>query len=262
MSARRVARLSPLVRVVTAPNPSPMTLEGTNTYIVGERAPVVIDPGPIVGDHLDIVLAEAGSPSLVLLTHHHVDHAQGAERFAVAAAAPLAAFGRPGNGSIADGARIDAGEGTLVAMHTPGHAADHMCFLLEEEAAVFTGDHVLGFGTSVIAFPDGDMAKYMESLERLHDAAPRRLYPGHGPVVEDPIAVLDYYLRHRREREAEVLAAIEDGDDSITAMVRRIYAAYDPALYGAAALSVRAHLEKLRLEGVVEERDGTWRPKR
>jgi len=241
-----------------------MTLEGTNTYIVGARAPVVIDPGPDLGGHLECVLEAAGSPSLVLLTHWHQDHAQGAQRLAAMAAAPLGAFTGTAQDAeaIADGDRIRADEVTLVAMHTPGHAADHLCFLLDDERAVFTGDHVLGHGTTVIAHPEGDMASYLDSLERIRAAAPVRLYPGHGPVVEDAAAVLDYYMRHRHEREAEVLAAIEAGDGSITAMVRRIYAAYDPALYGAAALSVRAHLEKLHREGAVEERDGTWRTTR
>lgn len=260
MSDSRVSvrRLSPLVRVVTASNPSPMTLEGTNTYLVGDAAPIVIDPGPSIDEHLDAVLAEAGEPSRVLLTHSHPDHAEGAGRFAEAARAPLAMWGGRGDAAVRDGDRIETGGVTLVAVYTPGHSADHVCFLLEQERALFTGDHVLGRGTSVIAWPEGDVGDYVDSLERTRAIEAAVLYPGHGPVIDDPKSVLDYYIRHRVEREGEVLAAVGDGLDEIGSMVKRIYAAYDPALHGAAALSVRAHLEKLRREGIVQEQDGRW----
>lgn len=264
MSASAV-RLSPLVRMVRAPNPGPYTLEGTNTYVVGERAPVVIDPGPDDEEHLKRVLEEAGEPSLVLLTHRHLDHAQGAERFADMARASLAAAGTSVAGvcasaaPVADGQRIAAGGATLVAMATPGHASDHLCFLLEEEQALFTGDHILGRGTAVVVYPDGDMTDYLASLDRARAAAPRRLYPGHGPVVEDPGPVLSYYKEHRLERERQVLAAIDAGDETPEAMVARIYAGVDPRLHEAATLSVRAHLDKLRREGVVRESAGRWK---
>lgn len=259
-----VQRLSDLVRLVRAPNPSPITLEGTNTYLVGERAPVVIDPGPHVGAHLDAVMEEAGDVSLVVITHRHPDHADGAVRFASMAKAALAAYaGAPVDGcepnAIADGQRIAAPGATLRAMYTPGHASDHLSFVLEEENILFTGDHVLGRGTTVIAYPDGDLDEYMGSLARTREAKPRAIYPGHGPAIDDPAPVLDYYIAHRLEREREVLAAIDAGDAQIDAMVARIYTAYDRTLWGAAGLSVRAHLEKLEREGLVAESEGRWR---
>lgn len=256
-------RLSDLVRMVRAPNPSAITLEGTNTYLVGERAPIVIDPGPAIASHLDAVMEAAGEVSLVLLTHRHPDHAEGAERFAEAARAPLAAFAGAPVGACAlaelvDEQRVSGSSATLRVLHTPGHASDHVSFLLEEEHALFSGDHVLGRGTSVIAWPDGDLGAYMASLERARAHKPGRIYPGHGPVIEAPAPVLDYYIEHRLQREQQVLAVLDAGDETITVMVARIYAAYDTSLWGAAGLSVRAHLEKLRREGRVAESDGRW----
>ncbi|MGH7338668.1 MAG: MBL fold metallo-hydrolase, partial [Myxococcota bacterium] len=260
-----VTRLSPLVRVVLAPNPHPMTLEGTNTYLIGERNPIVLDPGPMIAEHLERVLGEAGEPRLVLLTHRHYDHAESAERFSAMARAPLAAFPVTddvvcgGAGAVRDGQRITGDGVTLLAMHTPGHASDHLSFLLEEERAVFTGDHVLGRGTTVVAHPDGDMRDYLDSLERVRAAAPARLYPGHGPVVDDPAPFLDYYVSHRMEREQQVLEALDAGDETIHQMVERIYADVDRALHGAAALSVAAHLTKLERDGVVVVEGERWR---
>ncbi|MGZ4210335.1 MAG: MBL fold metallo-hydrolase [Actinomycetota bacterium] len=258
-------RLSSLVRFVLAPNPSPYTLEGTNTYLIGERNPVVLDPGPNDTGHLERVLEEAGTPSIVILSHRHPDHAEGAERFADMARAPLAAYESQGSSvcataaAIQDGQRISADGATLTAMYTPGHAADHLSFMLEEEHALFTGDHVLGRGTTVIAYPDGDLARYLVSLDRVRAAKPRRLYPGHGPIVEDPDPVLASYKEHRLEREQQVLGAIDAGDRTVPEMVARIYAAYDPALHGAAGLTVLAHLHKLADEGVVRQEGDAWR---
>lgn len=243
-----ITRLSPLVRVVLAPNPSPMTLEGTNTYIVGERAPIVIDPGPADEGHLARVLAEARDPSVVLLTHRHPDHAEGAARFASLA-------GLPAPVPAPDKARTVAAGVSLLAIATPGHSSDHVCFLFEEERAVFTGDHVLGRGTTVIAFPDGELASYLASLDRLAAVHPQRFYPGHGPVVEDPAPVLAYYRAHRLEREAQILDAIDAGDVSVEQVVARVYADVAAVLHPVAAMSVRAHLEKLRAERVLVEKE-------
>lgn len=253
MRGRRAApvRLSPLVRVVLAPNPSPMTLEGTNTYLIGERPAIVLDPGPSDEGHLDRVLAEAGEVALVLLSHRHRDHAAAAGRFAEMAGAPVAAFpGARGDAiGVADGEEVGTGDARLRAVATPGHSSDHLCFLLIAEGALFTGDHVLGSGTTVVAHPDGDMAAYLGSLERIRELGPRRMYPGHGPVIEEPAPVLDYYVRHRLEREGQVLDALEAGCRTVAEIVARIYADVDPALHPAAALTVRAHLAKLAREG-------------
>ena len=245
-------KLGDSVRMVRAPNPSVLTLEGTNTYIVGT---IVIDPGPNIPEHLEAVLDEAPGVSLVVLTHAHPDHAQGAATFADMARAPLASF-RDG---IADGQVLGEDGVTLRALHTPGHSSDHLCFFLEEGRALFSGDHVLGRGTSVVAHPDGDMAAYMASLERVRALQPARVYPGHGPVVEDPAGVLDHYIAHRLEREQQVLDAMDAGATTVGEMVKRIYADYPVALHPAAGLSVMAHLEKLRHEGRAHSGDdGRW----
>ena len=264
MVTDRVTRLSEHVTVVLAPNPSPITLEGTNTYVVGDRNPVVIDPGPNDTEHLERVLDAAGQPSAVLLTHTHPDHAEGAERFAEMARAPLAAYGHTSGvcasaAPITDGQRIDVNGSALVALFTPGHASDHLSFIFEAENTLFTGDHVLGRGTTVIAAPDGNLADYMRSLERARAVGATRLYPGHGPVVADPATVLDYYIAHRTEREQQILSALEAGDRQIGAMVARIYHDVDPVLHPAAALSVRAHLDKLVDDGMVTRRGDEWR---
>ena len=264
MVSERVTRLSDLVRVVLAPNPSPVTLEGTNTYVVGTRTPVVIDPGPDDAEHLERVLDEAGEPSLVVLTHTHPDHADGAERLAQMARAPLAAWAGGTSecapaAAIPDGHRIDVDGTSLTAVHTPGHASDHLAFFLDGERTLFTGDHVLGRGTTVIAHPDGDMAAYMRSLQIARDLHAVRLYPGHGPVVDEPDDVLAYYIDHRLERERQVLDAIDAGDRSVDQMVKRIYHDVDPVLHPAAALSVRAHLDKLRDDGVLDQDGERWR---
>ena len=255
-----IERLSPLVRLVRAPNPSPYTLEGTNTYLVGNRSPIVIDPGPDDEAHLGRVLGESGLPSVVLLTHMHPDHSEGARRFAEMAGSPLAAFdARDGRVPVTDGERMSSGDATLVAVFTPGHSSDHLSFWLDEEQALFTGDHVLGRGTSVVAFPDGDMGAYMTSLDRAIELAPARVYPGHGPVVEDPQGVLAYYKAHRLDREEQVLAAVDAGLRTIPEMVEKIYAEYPRELHQAAGLSVAAHLDDLRRRHVLAEREGAWR---
>lgn len=260
--AGRVRRLSPLVRVVLAPNPSPMTLDGTNTYVIEDRdASIVLDPGPADEDHLERVRAEAGRVSLVLLSHWHPDHAEAADELAARTGAPLAAMAgsRAGSLPVSDGDVLGEGRGRLRAVATPGHARDHLCFLLEEDGTLFTGDHILGFGTTVIAHPDGNMREYLSSLERVREIPARRLFPGHGPVVEEPERVVDYYIAHRLEREQQVIDAIRAGARTVEAMVERIYADVDPVLHPVAAMSVAAHLEKLETEGAARSDGDSWR---
>jgi glyoxylase-like metal-dependent hydrolase (beta-lactamase superfamily II) len=252
-----------VVRVL-APNPSPMTLEGTNTFVVGAPvgAPaasgvVVIDPGPNDDGHLWRVLkAGAGRPvELILLTHAHPDHADGARVFAELTGAPIAAVDQTlataGAPALAEERALRAGGVELLPVLTPGHAPDHCCFLLTAERAMFTGDHVLGRGSSVVVWPEGDMQDYLRSLEALRALEPERLYPGHGPAVPDAEARLGEYVAHRLEREREVLAALEAGDRTPPAVVARVYADVDRGLWPAAELSVRAHLVKLVREGRV-----------
>ena len=245
----------PIVRVL-APNPDIYTLEGTNTWVVGADPSIVIDPGPDIASHLDEVAKVAGRVGAVLVTHDHPDHAPGAASFAEAARAPLFAFRLPGADHLRDGQVVRAGALEITAVHTPGHSADHVVFHLASEGALFTGDAVLGRGTSFIDPPEGDLTKYLRSLERMQELAPRTLYPGHGPIVMRAAAKLQEYLDHRGERETQVLAALADGPRPVTELVEAIYADYPPEVHPLAARSVLAHLLKLEAEGRVA-RSGT-----
>jgi glyoxylase-like metal-dependent hydrolase (beta-lactamase superfamily II) len=261
-------RLDDVTRVVLAPNPSPMTLEGTNTYVLGaprSGAVVVVDPGPDLLEHrhaVDAAVAGADAEvAAVVLTHHHADHAEAAG-WADDWAAELYAFTPrlvPGEATaLADGARLRRAGVTLKAVHTPGHASDHLCLRIDETGAVLTGDHVLGRGTTVVAWPDGDMAAYMASLERLGSLDATALYPGHGPMLEDPVRTVAEYLTHRREREQQVLESLRSGAGTPAEIVAMVYADVDPVLHPMAERSVRAHLDKLVAEGAVtaERREG------
>jgi glyoxylase-like metal-dependent hydrolase (beta-lactamase superfamily II) len=266
----RTAQLEPLVTRVLAPNPSPMTLDGTNTYLVGAPGSgevVLVDPGPDDAAHLSAVeaaLAGRGAACVaVLVTHHHGDHAEAAlpwgARFGapVAAAAPRVAG--PGGRVLEPGERLRLAGTTVGVVATPGHTADHLAFRLES-GAVLVGDHVLGRGTSVVTHPEGDVAAYLDSLRRVHDLGPSALYCGHGPeLTEDPGAVLAYYLAHRAHREQQVLAALAEGPRTVDDLVATIYAEVPRAVWPAAAQSTRAALAKLRGEGRVEPGDDTVR---
>jgi glyoxylase-like metal-dependent hydrolase (beta-lactamase superfamily II) len=241
-----------MVRVirVLAPNSGPFTLEGTNTWVVGENPAVVIDPGPDEAGHILAVLEEAGSVESVLLTHHHPDHAPGAVRLAEAARAPVLAFD-PGLGErrITNGETLTVGDVNLRVVHTPGHTPDHVCLLLEPDGLLFTGDTVLGRGTSIVNPPEGDMGAYMASLQHLRRLGARSIYPGHGPVAFDATAKLDEYLAHRAQRERQVLAAVAAGRQTPEEMVAEVYGSEVPEeMHAAAARSVLAHLLKLERE--------------
>ena len=241
----------PIVRVL-APNPSPYTLEGTNTWVLGERGGpvIVIDPGPDDPGHLDEVARTAGtSVAAVLVTHDHPDHAPGAAAFAARVGAPLLAFRLAGAEHLRDGQRVTAGALTLTAVHTPGHTSDHMVFHEPGTGALFAGDAVLGRGTSFIDPPDGDLGQYLRSLARMQELGARTIYPGHGPVVLDAPAKLQEYLDHRVEREQQIVDAISNEPRTIGDLVAEIYAAYPPEVHDLAARSVLAHLLKLSAEG-------------
>jgi glyoxylase-like metal-dependent hydrolase (beta-lactamase superfamily II) len=237
-----------IVRIL-APNPDVFTLEGTNTWIVGHEPTLVIDPGPDMPEHLDEVRRAAGRVAAVLLTHDHPDHAPGAAGFAASVDAPLFAFRFRGAEHLRDGQSMAAGGVEVTAVHTPGHSSDHVAFFVAGEGALFTGDAVLGRGTSFIDPPDGDLAQYLRSLKRMRDLAPRTIYPGHGPVVLRPRAKLDEYLAHREERERQVIDALAGGAATIAQLVETIYAAYPADVRPLAARSVLAHLLKLEAEG-------------
>jgi glyoxylase-like metal-dependent hydrolase (beta-lactamase superfamily II) len=237
-----------VVRVL-APNPSVYTLEGTNTWIVGDGPTVVIDPGPDDIEHHTEVLHEAGDVAAVLLTHDHEDHADGAATFADRAGAPLWAWRLDGATRVTDGQRFVVPGAELTTVHAPGHSADHVVFWGADAGALFTGDAVVGRGTSFIDPPDGDLARYLASLHRMLELAPRTIYPGHGPILTDAPAALRGYLAHREEREAQVIEALEAGDRTVDDLVARIYADHPAEVRPLAARSVTAHLLKLEHEG-------------
>ncbi len=254
-------------RCVLAPNANIMTLDGTNTWVLrepGADRSVVVDPGPEIVAHLDAVAEQAGRVAVVLLTHGHADHSEAARSFAermgcgVRALDPAHRYGEEGL-SDGDVVEVDGLEVHVVA--TPGHTSDSLSFLLPAERALLTGDTVLGRGTTVVAHPDGTLGAYLESLERLHRLAETReanaVWPGHGPVIDDALAVIDYYLAHRKQRLNQVRDALDaleraDKPEGLAAaelprrVVEIVYADVDPVLWGAAELSVRAQLDYLR----------------
>ena len=234
---------------VLAPNPDVYTLEGTNTWIVGADPAVVIDPGPLIDSHLDEVGRTAGRVAHVLVTHDHPDHAPGAAAFAERVGAPLWAARLEGAERLRDGASFAAGDAELTTVATPGHTPDHVAFVEPTVGALFTGDAVLGRGTSVIDPPEGDLVRYLASLRAMRDLAPRTIYPGHGPVVTDARAKLTEYLDHREQREQQVLAVLAEGDATNEQLVGRIYHGYPPEALPLAGRSVLAHLRKLEAEG-------------
>ena len=252
---------------VLAPNPGPMTLDGTNTWVVSVPgdASVVVDPGPDDPGHLHVVLGRAlsaGAPVReVLLTHGHLDHSEGARAFAELAggssgSVPVRALDpafRLGDEGLADGDAVAVGDLELRVVGTPGHTADSLSFLLSEPdgEGLLTGDTVLGRGTTVVAHPDGRLGPYLDSLRRLRDLAEHvggaRVLPGHGPVLDDAYTAVVAYLSHREARLDQVRAALAAGDRTPIDVVRRVYADVDPVLWPAAELSVRAQLEYLHL---------------
>jgi glyoxylase-like metal-dependent hydrolase (beta-lactamase superfamily II) len=243
---------------VLAPNPGPFTLEGTNTWVVGQDPSIVIDPGPEDGAHLAAVLEAAEPIASIVLTHHHPDHAPGAARLSRRAGAPVLAM-RPERDErlLRGGEVVEAGGARLRAMHTPGHSPDHAAFVLEEQGYLFTGDAVLGRGTSVVNPPEGDMAAYLRSLRAMLDLRPRTIYPGHGPVVFDGGRRLEQYLAHRAAREEQVVAALEAGRSTPADIVPQVYGSeIPPSMHPVAARSVLAHLLKLEREGRVSRAGG------
>lgn len=258
-----VSAWSPRVTVALGMNPGLFTGPGTNTYLVGTGARrLLVDTGqgkPAYLPVLERALEESGASAIqeILLTHGHPDHVGGLEdvqrrfgplvvrKLLLPGEAPPAGAGA----ALRDGDRVATEGATLRAVFTPGHAADHLCFVLEEEQALFSGDNVLGVGTTVIPLEGGDLVEYMRSLERLLALAPGRIYPAHGPCIEDGPAKLRDYLAHRRQRETQIVAALTDVPASVPEIVRRVYVDVPAVLHAAAGLSVTSHLLKLEREG-------------
>lgn len=266
----RTADLEPQVTRVLAPNPSGMTLDGTNTYLVGEPGSgqaVLVDPGPDDPAHLAAVEAALAARDArcvaVLVTHHHGDHAEAAlpwgARFGAVVAAGSAAVAGPDGRVLTAGEKLALAGTALGVVATPGHTPDHLAFRLES-GAVLVGDHVLGRGTSVVTHPEGDVVAYLESLRRVHALGPAALYCGHGPeLTQDPGAVLEFYLAHRAYREQQLLAALELGPATVDEVVATVYADVPRHLWPAAAQSTRATLVKLQAEGRIERHGETSR---
>jgi glyoxylase-like metal-dependent hydrolase (beta-lactamase superfamily II) len=269
----RCDQVSPLIRRVVARNPGPFTFTGTGTYIVGQGAVAVIDPGPADPEHLEALKRAVAGEQVthVLVTHTHADHSPLARPFAESHGAPVFAA-RPPLAAGLSGARTEedadaaffpdvvleggeqlSGPGwTIETLATPGHASNHLAFALLEENALFSGDHVMGWSTTVVAPPDGEMSAYYASLDRTAARGFSTLWPTHGPPIVEPAPFLAAYKAHRRERERQILRQIEAGRTTIAEMVPVIYAQVDPRLWPAASMSVLAHLLHLHGEGVVE----------
>lgn len=274
-------RLAPGLRRITCANPSPMTFTGTQSYVVGEGEVAVVDPGPADAAHLDAILSalEPGeSVAAIVVTHTHVDHSPNAGPLAARTGAPLVGFGPHGAGMsprmlglAASGAHLGGGEGAdrafqpdrllrdgetlegpgwaLTAVHTPGHLSNHICLEVAAEGvgegALLSGDHVMGWATTLVSPPDGDMAAFMASLRRLQGRGYRRFWPGHGHRVEDPEGMIAWQIAHREERERQILAALPGPHERgarVEDLTAEIYTDVDPRLMGAAARNVFSHL--------------------
>jgi glyoxylase-like metal-dependent hydrolase (beta-lactamase superfamily II) len=274
----RVDQVSPLIRRVIANNPGPFTFTGTGTYLVGRGEVAVIDPGPDDDQHLAAILAATAGERIthILITHHHIDHsplaaalkaATGARIYGCAvatppeppeptsAAAPEVKMEAGHDGDFAPDVAVCAGGEiagpgwTFEAIPTPGHTSNHICYALKEEHAVFTGDHIMGWSTTVITPPDGDMTDYMDSLERIRARGFATLWPTHGPPVREAGPFLDAYIAHRRQRENQILTALAAGPARIGDLVPRLYADVDSRLHPAAARSMLAHMIDLTRRG-------------
>lgn len=219
---------------IRASNPGPLTLRGTNTYVVGGT---VVDPGPDDERHLEEILA-AGPVQRIALTHRHPDHSAGAGRLSELSGAPVLAHGV----GLEDGDLLAPG---LVCIHTPGHASDHLCFWHPESGTLLSGDLIAGSGSIMIAPPEGDLVAYVTSLERVRALSPARILPGHGPEVTDAVAKIEEYLDHRREREERVVSALEEGASTVGEVVTLAYRDTHPEMRPYADLAARAHLAKL-----------------
>ena len=269
----RLEAVAPGIRRIVARNPGPFTFKGTGTYVVGEGEVAVIDPGPDLDEHVAALLAALAGErvSHILVTHTHRDHSPAAKPLKTATGAPTYGFGPHAGGRRGEPGAEEGGDWDFVpdvtlregdeiagagwrfeAVHTPGHTSNHLCFALPERGILFSGDHVMGWSTSVIAPPDGDMSAYMASLDKLLGRADQVYWPTHGPAITEPHRHVRAFIAHRREREAGVLDCLGAGAQRIGAIVARLYAGLEPGLHRAAGRSVHAHLLDLVERGLAD----------
>jgi glyoxylase-like metal-dependent hydrolase (beta-lactamase superfamily II) len=268
--------VTPLVRRVVARNPSPFTFHGTGTNIIGRGNVAVVDPGPDDPEHIDAVLRAVRGETVthILVTHTHSDHVPAAPAIARATGAKIHAFGphpRPPAGEtpeqegelafapdirLADGDVVEGDGWTVEAVHTPGHISNHLCFAVREDKALLTGDHVMGWSTTVISPPDGNMADYFASLRKLLPRGETVYIPTHGAEIRDPIPFVKACIEHRLNREAQILARLKEGPQMIPEMVAKNYADTPKHLHAAAGRSMQAHLIQMVKDGRVETGDG------
>ena len=274
----QVERLAPGIRRVLAGNPSPFTYTGTQTYIVGEGEVGVIDPGPDLPEHLDAILAATTGERIaaILCTHTHRDHSPASRPLQAATGAPIVGcaplaldddgprsdaafdFDYAPDRVLADGEAMEGPDWRLVAVATPGHTSNHLCFALAGTGALFTGDHVMGWSTTIVSPPDGDMRDYMDSLDLLLQRDDAVYYPAHGPAVDRPHRHVRSLIAHRRMREQQILKRLGEGESRIPVMVETMYQGTDPRLFPAAGRSVLAHLVDLEARGLVRSEGETW----
>jgi glyoxylase-like metal-dependent hydrolase (beta-lactamase superfamily II) len=273
----RLEPVSPLIRRIVAQNPGPFTFLGTGTYVVGRGRVAVIDPGPALPSHIDALLGALSGETVthILVTHTHSDHSPAAAGLKAATGAPTMGFGPHGakgetgeagadlafvpDRAMADGEAVEGPGWRLEALHTPGHASNHLCFALPQEEALFSGDQVMGWSTTVIAPPDGSMIDYMRALERLSARGDAIYWPTHGGPIRRPQAHVRELIEHRLARQSAICTALAEGPTTPRELVARIYVGLDPRLTEAAAQSVLAHLLALRQSGLALEEGGSWR---
>ena len=268
-----VVSVAPRIRRLLARNPSAFTFKGTGVTILGQGHVAVIDPGPDDPHHLDVLRAALRNETVthIFCTHTHRDHSPASRALKEWTGATIYGFGPHGSGKAEEGIVIEEGgdmdfvpdvavrDGDVIkcrdfsieCVHTPGHTSNHVCYALKEERALFSGDHVMGWSTTVVGPPDGDMAQYLDSLKKLLARDDAIYWPTHGGPIRDPKPFVKAYLDHRYEREAQILACLRDGISTIPDMVKRIYIGLDPSLRGAAGLSVFAHLLQMTKDGRV-----------
>ena len=268
MKAEEIVQLSPLVKRITAGNASVFTGPGTNTYLVGNENVTVVDPGPALDTHIEAIVKASDSIKQIIVTHTHPDHSPGVKLLQEAIDVP--AYGLITDTTkdqdktfsplklLSDGEVLDEEEYSIEVIHTPGHASNHLCYLLKEEGLIFTGDHIMSGSTVVISPPDGNMKHYIQSLEKLKNYDLRTIAPGHGETMKDPQLVAEWIVNHRLEREEKVSNALKEaGEGTPDTLVDKVYDDVDPSLFPIAKWSLQAHLLKLADDGIViMEKDG------